>query len=88
MSLIKKSDVKNYLSSQKRKGIHLYRPVSQPDATGFSGDQSGSADSDASKVAAEAVNRPSANALEKPSIKAQHQSSNVLTLVGPKSARA
>ena len=36
MSLTKKSDVKNHLSARHRREIHLYRPVSQPDATGFS----------------------------------------------------
>jgi hypothetical protein len=88
MSLIKKSDVKNYLSSQKRKGIHLYRPVSQPDATGFSGDQSGRADSDTSNVIAETVNRPSASGLETPSTKAQPDSNNVIMFVDSKSAQA
>lgn len=43
MSLIKKIDVKNYLSSRNRKGINLYRPTSQPDATGFSGGEKASA---------------------------------------------
>lgn len=37
MSLVKKSDVKNHLSAQFRKAIHLSYPDSQPDATGFSG---------------------------------------------------
>jgi hypothetical protein len=36
MSLIKKSDVKNHLSSRHHNHIHI-APVSQPDATGFSG---------------------------------------------------
>lgn len=36
MSITKKSDVKNHLSARHRTEIHLYRPVSQPDATGFS----------------------------------------------------
>ena len=44
MSLIKKSDVKNHLSSRYRRGIHLAPRASQPDATGFSGKQSGRAD--------------------------------------------
>lgn len=41
MSLIKKSDVKNHLSSHHRKGIHLTRQTSQPDATGFSVPEAG-----------------------------------------------
>jgi hypothetical protein len=36
VSLIKKSDVKNHLSSRYRTKIHLCEPASQPDATGFS----------------------------------------------------
>jgi len=35
MTLIKKADVKNHLSARRRTGIHLHRPESQPDATGF-----------------------------------------------------
>jgi hypothetical protein len=88
MSLIKKSDVKNYLSSQKRNGIHLYRPVSQPDATGFSGDQSIHADSNTSKVVEETVNRPSASGLETPPTKTQLDSSHLVTLIDSKSAQA
>jgi hypothetical protein len=88
MSLIKKSDVKNYLSSQKRNGIHLYRPVSQPDATGFSGDQSRHADSNASIVVEETVNRPSACGLETPPTKTQLDSSHLVTLIDSKSAQA
>jgi hypothetical protein len=35
MSLIKKSDVKNHLSSHHRTEIHLTHPQSQSDAKGF-----------------------------------------------------
>jgi len=35
MSLIKKADVKNHLSARHRTEIHLARPESQSDATGF-----------------------------------------------------
>jgi len=88
MSLIKKNDVKNYLSSQKRKGIHLYRPVSQPDATGFSGDQSVPSDSIKTDAAKVTVSRPSSSGLETPSTKAKPDSSHVLTLLESKSAQA
>lgn len=37
MSNIRQSDVKNHLSLRFRTKIHLCEPVSQPDATGFSG---------------------------------------------------
>ena len=40
MSLVKKSDVKNHLLSPYRTQIHLCKPESQPDATGFSGAES------------------------------------------------
>jgi hypothetical protein len=36
MSLIKKIDVKNYLSARHRNGGHLRRPVTQPDTTSLS----------------------------------------------------
>ena len=36
MSLIKKCDVKNYLSTRHRKEVHPDEPESQPAATGFS----------------------------------------------------
>ena len=88
MSLIKKSDVKNYLSSQKRNGIHLYRPVSQPDATGFSGDQSRHADSNESNVVKETVNRPSTSGLKTSPTKTQLDSSDLVTLIDSKSAQA
>jgi len=39
MSLIKKSGVKNHLSSHHRTEIHLAHPQSQSDATGFAHDE-------------------------------------------------
>ena len=36
MSLVKKGDVKDHLSRQHQKRIHLNWPLSQPDAPGFS----------------------------------------------------
>ena len=44
MTVIKKRDVKEYFASRKRGGIHLFRSTSQPDATGFSGEEAASAD--------------------------------------------
>jgi len=49
MSLIKKSDVKNHLSARRQNRIHIV-PVSQPDATGFSGTAAPIATSDESTV--------------------------------------
>jgi hypothetical protein len=45
MSLVWKSDVKNHLSPHHQKGIHLDRPLSQPDATGFSVEEPACTDS-------------------------------------------
>jgi hypothetical protein len=38
MSLIKKSDVKTHLSTQSDGRILSFKPQTQPDATGYSGD--------------------------------------------------
>jgi len=46
MSLIKKSDVKNHLSSHHRTEIHLTHPQSQSDATGFAHEEDESKVSD------------------------------------------
>jgi hypothetical protein len=40
MSLVNKSEVKDHLSPRDSTKIHLCEPVSQPDATGFSGAES------------------------------------------------
>lgn len=53
MSLIKKSDVKNHLSPRHRRAIHFAVPASQPDATGFSGEQSDGLESNGGNMAAE-----------------------------------
>ena len=39
MSLIKKADVENHLSARRRKILFPFGLVSQPDATGYSGDE-------------------------------------------------
>jgi hypothetical protein len=44
MSLIKRADVKNHLSTRHRTEIHLHRPESQPDATGFAEEETVGAD--------------------------------------------
>jgi hypothetical protein len=53
VSLIKKTDVKNHLSPRHRRIIHLVVPASQPDATGFSGEQSDGPDSNGGNTAGE-----------------------------------
>jgi hypothetical protein len=37
MSLIKKADVNNHLAARRKKLVFPFAPVSQPDATGYSG---------------------------------------------------
>ena len=86
MSLIKKSDVKNYLSNRNRNGIHLQPPASQPDATGFSGEQSERADSNANNTVEEPRNGPSASGQENLPVK--HDSSGLATTTNSKSAQA
>jgi hypothetical protein len=66
MTLIKKCDVANYFSSRRQNRLRLHRAASQPDATGFSGTQSGHTDSKASKMAEKAPNKPVPAELEAP----------------------
>ena len=58
MSLIKQSDVKNHLSARHRTRIHLAEPASQPDATGFSGEQPERTDPPSGPVAGESLPQP------------------------------
>jgi hypothetical protein len=37
MSLIKKADVNDHLAARRRKRLFPFKPISQPDATGYSG---------------------------------------------------
>ena len=48
MSLIKKSDVKKHLSDKASGKMLLFRPQSQPDATGYSGSETPASDGNAS----------------------------------------
>ena len=57
MTLIKKADVKNYRSARRRAENHLHRQESQPDATGFSGEGSESADSQMKDLAVEPLDQ-------------------------------
>ena len=58
MSLTKKSDVKNHLSSRYRRGIHLTPRANLPDATGFSGEQSDRAESATGDVTEQPLPQP------------------------------
>lgn len=73
MSLIKKSDVKNHLSSRHRRGLHLATPASQPDATGFSEEQSGGPDSDGGNVAGELLPQPGIVTPEARPLETEHE---------------
>ena len=64
MSLIKKSDVKNHLSARRHKGKQPYRPVSQPDATGFSGVEPGRAESTTGHPIEDPLEQPSSDGPE------------------------
>src|SRR5580700_514214 len=64
MPLIKKRDVKNYFAARRHSGTHLHRPASQPDATGFSGEQSGRVDSNPGDSIAKTPSQPSSTRLE------------------------
>jgi len=86
MALIKKRDVKNYFASRRQNGIHLHRPASQPDATGFSGEQAGRGDS--SKLTNRTPKQPSSTELETPPAYSQVDSSHVAPIAKIKSSQA
>jgi hypothetical protein len=88
MSVIKKSDVKNHLSIRNRNGIHLHRPASQPDATGFSGEESGRKDENLDHSVEESLKQPLSTGLETPPILIESGSGNIVTPVVSKSAQA
>lgn len=88
MSLIKKSDVKNHLSPRNRNGIHLYQPASLPDATGFAGDGSESANPQMKDLAKEPFDQPALTQLDAPSNVTVSDSSHVVAPVTSKSAQA
>jgi len=67
MSVFKKSDVKSHLSPRNRKGIHLSRPSSQPDATGAAADESSAARSSTAPEVENLAHQASATGLEIPS---------------------
>ena len=87
MTLIKKIDVKNYLSYPKRNGFRLHRPASQPDATGFSG-ETGSTDSNASHIVEATSNQSSSSGTDTPRTKTQPASGPIAVPAKLKSARA
>jgi hypothetical protein len=88
MSITNKSDVKNHVSPRNYNGIHLYRPATQPDATGFSGEHSGSGDSNTSSTVEDSLNNVSASRQEKPPATTGPESNGVATTTDSKSARA
>jgi hypothetical protein len=81
-----KSAVKNHLSSRNRNGIHLHRPASQPDATGFSGEDSVRAESNTSIAVEETPIRPSGQ--ENSPADTGSGSSNVAAIKNSKSAQS
>jgi len=88
MSLIKKSDVKNHLSARRHKGNHPYQPVSQPDATGFSGVEPGRAEPNTDHPLEEPIKQPSSSGLHIPAIVVAPSSSDVPAPTLSKSAQA
>jgi hypothetical protein len=88
VSLIEKSDVKNHLSTHNRNGIHLQHRASQPDATGFSGEQAGPADSNQSSTVEDTRNRSAADQQQNGPAKTGTDSSGIVMITDFKSARA
>ena len=85
MTLIKKSDVKNHLAARRHGGIHLYRPESVPDATGFAGEGSASADPQTKDLTEKPLHQPAP--AQQDSVAAS-DSSHVAAPVTSKSAQA
>ena len=68
MSLVKKSDVKNHLSTHHRTAIHLSRPESQSDATGSPYEESAGEDPEVSDPVENPLNVPTPSQPETPPI--------------------
>jgi len=77
MSIIKKCDVENYLLTRRQRGKLPYQPVSQPDATGFSGVEPGPVDLNADHSIKPTLKRLSSTGVDIPAV-----------VVAPGSARA
>ena len=86
--IIKKSDVKSHLSPRRHTGIHLHQPASQPDATGFSGEDSGKLDSQAGLGIQKSSEQPASSALNTSSAAIESDLKPVLVPTVPKSAQA
>jgi len=88
MVLIKKRDVESYFSSRKRKRIHAFRPVSQPDATGFSGEVTGNAAVNSEDPAGDTLTQPTSSGIAIPVIGVVLSDSAPLAPVASKSAQS
>jgi len=60
MSLIKKADVENYFSARRKKIVFPFGPVSQPDATGYSGSEHRDTNPHVTNSGTSAVKKPQA----------------------------
>lgn len=88
MSLIKKCDVKDYLSARRRRGGPLYLQASQPDATGFSGVEPGNADRKATHSVEELPKQSASIGLEAIPIVIASDSGNAVVHAKSQSAQA
>ncbi len=88
MALIKKRDVKDYFASRRQNGIHPHRPVSQPDATGFSGEQAVRGNLKSSIPADKTPKQPSSTGMEAPPANGQADDGHVAAIAESKSPQA
>jgi hypothetical protein len=86
--IIKKSDAKNLLSPSPYTAIHLGQPVSQPDATGFSGEDSGKPDSQQGPALQKLSEQPTSSAVNAPPAAIESNLKPVLVPAVSKSAQA
>jgi len=88
MVLIKKRDVESYFSSRKPKGVSTFRPVSQPDATGFSDEEAGSEAVNSEDSAEDTLTQPPSSGIKMPVTGVALSAGAPLTPVASKSVQA
>jgi hypothetical protein len=88
MSLIKKADVKSHFAARRLKELHSRGPVSQPDATGFSGEESGRKGPKTDRRVEEPLKQVSSSGVDAPPTVISPGSGDAVAPAATKSAQA